>query len=228
VDRAVPTLAGQLDRLRARIAERDDQIRLRRNADGDPLADEEIEALRARQAVFREAVASLESVDPTHPTDHVDQTRQVRVGSLAVTIEHLGRGHSEGDLVVTVPSRGVLVAGDLVTLPVPAAAEAFVSDWIDVLGEVARRPWEVIVPGHGAPTTDRVYLEALTMLMQQTRAHVVDGIERNLSLEDILAQATFPDFTTRYLSEAGSAEAMFAAFYIDPAIRALYADLTGR
>ena len=36
------------------------------------------------------------------------------IGGRAVRLEHLGRGHTDGDLLVWVPDVGVLVAGDLV------------------------------------------------------------------------------------------------------------------
>src|SRR4051794_13395629 len=49
------------------------------------------------------------------PPDHTVKTEAtLDIGGRTVVLRHLGRGHSEGDLVVHVPDADVLVAGDLV------------------------------------------------------------------------------------------------------------------
>ena len=64
-DQAIPALDGQIDRLRQRVAERSRLLESGRDADGAELTAVRRAALEARQAFFREAIDSLETVTPT-------------------------------------------------------------------------------------------------------------------------------------------------------------------
>ncbi|GAB3983646.1 MBL fold metallo-hydrolase [Plantactinospora veratri] len=86
---------------------------------------------------------------PTHP---VRQEATVDVGGRAVLLRHLGRGHTEGDLVVQVPDADVVVAGDLIEQSGPPAFEdAFPLEWVETVAALLRllTPGSVVVPGHG-------------------------------------------------------------------------------
>jgi glyoxylase-like metal-dependent hydrolase (beta-lactamase superfamily II) len=85
---------------------------------------------------------------------HLVHARQaLDVGGRPVVLHHLGRGHTEGDLVVQVPDADVLVAGDLVEESGPPAFEdAYPLEWPETLAALLRlcSPATVVVPGHGA------------------------------------------------------------------------------
>src|SRR4051794_38097958 len=61
----------------------------------------------------RELAEGLAAVTVRPPDRTVHQTATVDVGGRTVELRHLGRGHTDGDLVVHIPDAGVLVAGDL-------------------------------------------------------------------------------------------------------------------
>jgi glyoxylase-like metal-dependent hydrolase (beta-lactamase superfamily II) len=84
------------------------------------------------------------------------------LGDRVADVRYLGRGHTDHDLVVTVPDAGVVCAGDLVEQGAPPAFEdAYPLEWsgtvarlldlIDTLPATpdARRGTR-IVPGHGS------------------------------------------------------------------------------
>jgi glyoxylase-like metal-dependent hydrolase (beta-lactamase superfamily II) len=126
-------------------------------------------------AHIKELIAADRDPDPEHPeiTDEILQdvldTEPVlpdRTFSSAATIDlgdrylellHLGRGHTDGDLVVCVPDCDVMFAGDLVEeSPDREATPGFGSDcwpleWADTLDRVISllRPQSLVVPGHG-------------------------------------------------------------------------------
>ncbi|WP_422774271.1 MBL fold metallo-hydrolase [Plantactinospora sp. WMMC1484] len=114
---------------------------LRRQAYDEVLpADPGLAAELARTAVLA----------PTHP---VRKEATVDVGGRTVLLRHLGRGHTEGDLVVQVPDADVLVAGDLIEESGPPAFEdAFPLEWVETVAALldCLTPASVVVPGHGA------------------------------------------------------------------------------
>ncbi|WP_105033091.1 MBL fold metallo-hydrolase [Arthrobacter ruber] len=76
------------------------------------------------------------------------------LGVLSVTLFHLGRGHTDHDLLVGAGS--VLFAGDLVEEGAdPAFEDSFPTDWVRTLGKMAALEdlYDVFVPGHGEPMT---------------------------------------------------------------------------
>ena len=72
------------------------------------------------------------------------------MGTTELRIRHAGPAHTPEDLVVHVPARGVLFAGDLVFRGrVPFVGQADSRRWIGALeGLLALQP-RLVVPGHG-------------------------------------------------------------------------------
>ena len=87
------------------------------------------------------------------PDSIVHDEVSLDVGGRPVTLRHLGRGHTAGDLIVEVPDADLVVAGDLVEEGAPPGfSDAYPMAWPDTLaGLVARLgPQTKVVPGHGA------------------------------------------------------------------------------
>ncbi|MFJ3958407.1 MBL fold metallo-hydrolase [Arthrobacter sp. NPDC090010] len=102
-----------------------------------------------------------------------DQPVLLDLGDLSVQLFHLGRGHTEGDLLVGTPS--ALFAGDLVEHGAyPAFEDSYPADWADALRHISalRHRYEYLVPGHGALMDDgAVRTMADTMAMAVRQAH---------------------------------------------------------
>ncbi len=76
--------------------------------------------------------------------------------TLDVALEQ--RAVTEGDLWIYDKSSGVLIAGDLVTLPAPFLDTACPRRWKEALERLAKTDFELLIPGHGAPLTRRQFL----------------------------------------------------------------------
>ena len=103
------------------------------------------------------------------------------IGGRVVELRHLGRGHTEGDLIVSVPSADVVIAGDLVEQGGPPSFEdSYPVEWPEALAalRVLPPPTAVVVPGHGAPVDlefVRAQHEELTELAWLIRDGDADG-----------------------------------------------------
>jgi glyoxylase-like metal-dependent hydrolase (beta-lactamase superfamily II) len=144
-------------------------------------------------------------------------------GGRVVEIIHLGFGHSQGDLIVSVSDpaadgfAGVIFAGDLVeSAPsIDAAAPYFGSDssvdqwsWtLDRLYNLAR-PGVIIVPGHGEPV-DRDFVRDQRDAVDAVRLELQRLLEAGVAEEDALEQGNWP----------------FPAKNVAPVISAGYAEL---
>lgn len=90
------------------------------------------------------------------PLDPPDRTfrgaADLDLGGRQVALGHLGRGHTDHDVVAFVPDAQVLFAGDLVEHGAPPGFEdSYPLDWPATLGHVLDLADGVVVPGHGEP-----------------------------------------------------------------------------
>lgn len=84
-----------------------------------------------------------------------DQPVLVNLGGIAATLFHLGRGHTDGDLLVGTPT--TLFAGDLVEHGAyPSFEDSYPVEWSQTLRQLSalRHRYEFLVPGHGEPVND--------------------------------------------------------------------------
>lgn len=58
-----------------------------------------------------------------------------------------------GDVWILDETTGVLIAGDLVTLPAPFLDTACPTRWQESLDRIAKLEFDLLIPGHGAPMT---------------------------------------------------------------------------
>ncbi len=81
----------------------------------------------------------------------------LRVGAYDFRIRHVGPAHTAEDLVVHMPQRGVLFAGDLVFRGrIPYVGQADSRQWIESLARLIALEPRLVVPGHGPVSTDAV------------------------------------------------------------------------
>ena len=90
------------------------------------------------------------------PDRWLDQQDTVlRVGTHEFQIRHVGPAHTPEDLVVYLPSRGVLFAGDMVFRGrIPFVGQSDSRQWIESLSRLIEFKPKIVVPGHGAVSTD--------------------------------------------------------------------------
>lgn len=109
----------------------------------------------------RGAIADdIEAVEIDLPDRSFATSATLEVGGRAVELRHLGRGHTESDIVVRVPDAAVLFAGDLLEHGAPPwCGDGYPIDWSETLAAMLPLADGVIVPGHGA-VADRDFVLA--------------------------------------------------------------------
>lgn len=109
------------------------------------------EARRARIAAGEPSIAKDLLVVEIDPPDRVfAETATIEVGGRPVELRHLGRGHTDHDIVVTVPDAVVVFAGDLIEGgAVPFYNDGYPLDWPETASRLTDLVTGIVVPGHG-------------------------------------------------------------------------------
>ena len=226
VEQAVPALAGNIGRLREMWSARD-AILASGLENGESIGADRRVALEQRQALFRGALADLETAVPALPTLTFDSALSLRSGEFEVQVLHLGRGNTGGDVVVFVPGEGVLITGDLLTHPVPAGAEAFIVEWVETMRRVRALGARVLVPGHGPVMRDYTYFDLVDELLQRVVAQARGAVDAGTSLETLQQEVDLGGLRARLTGGDEAIAQAFDRFFLMPALESAYGELSG-
>jgi glyoxylase-like metal-dependent hydrolase (beta-lactamase superfamily II) len=153
-----------------------------------------------RAAVAREhpdLAAGLAEVVIDPPDRTFSEEARLLVDGRAVWLRHLGRGHTDGDIVVEVPDAGVLFAGDLLENgATPFFGDAYPLDWPETALRLAELVRGAVVPGHGA-VGDRSFAEAQAAAFLEIARLGREVHAGRLALEDAIAASPFDPATSR-------------------------------
>jgi glyoxylase-like metal-dependent hydrolase (beta-lactamase superfamily II) len=102
-------------------------------------------------ATWQAEVKRIDSGEQLLPTRPVTTAGDTVVADRLLRLGLERNAVSGGDVWVFDPASRVLVAGDLVTLPVPLFDTACPQGWSEALERLQAQPFDLLVPGHGAP-----------------------------------------------------------------------------
>jgi glyoxylase-like metal-dependent hydrolase (beta-lactamase superfamily II) len=118
---------------------------------------------RQRAGLIREFPALADELSEVvfDPPDHTfEASAAIDVGGRPVALRHLGRGHTDNDIVVLVPDADVLFAGDLLENGAPPYfGDSYPIDWPATVEALLPLVTGAVVPGHG-DAADRAFAAA--------------------------------------------------------------------
>ena len=121
--------------------------------------------------------ADFREVAITPPAFTITDHATVTFGGRTLELRHLGRGHTDNDIVITVPDTGVTFAGDLVEEGAPPSfGDAFPLEWPETVTALLGVMRDRAIPGHGGVvdrrfvTSQRDALAEVAALATERRA----------------------------------------------------------
>jgi glyoxylase-like metal-dependent hydrolase (beta-lactamase superfamily II) len=149
----------------------------------------------------------LREVIITPPRHTFADAAMIDVGGRRVELRYLGRGHTDNDIVITVPDAAVLFAADLLENGAPPwFGDAFPLDWPATVERLLGIVTGPVVPGHGE-VADRALAERQLGELREIAdlgQRVADG---DLGLEDAVARGPFGPEASREPIERAVAQA---------------------
>jgi glyoxylase-like metal-dependent hydrolase (beta-lactamase superfamily II) len=164
----IATLPRELERLTAEIAKAPtSEARTR-------LEDER----RGKEAYLGE----LRAMQVTLPSLTFERSLVLYRPQRTVQILWLGRGHTDGDVVVYVPQDKVVMTGDLIHGWMPYMGDSHPYDWVHTLEAVERLDFDAVLSGHGDVLRGKdvfaLWRAYLTDLMAETARVYADGLSQ--------------------------------------------------
>jgi glyoxylase-like metal-dependent hydrolase (beta-lactamase superfamily II) len=134
----------------------------------------------------------FDEVKLTPPSELFDESATIGLGDRQVELRHLGRGHTDNDIVITVAGASVLFAGDLLeNAPAPAFGDSYPIAWVETGRALLGMVEGVVVPGHGDPFDlqfARDQVEQLAALAELGK----DAAGGAIGLDEAIRRSPFP------------------------------------
>jgi glyoxylase-like metal-dependent hydrolase (beta-lactamase superfamily II) len=103
------------------------------------------------------------------PDETFEDRRILDLGGTRIELLHLGPAHSPGDISVWLPDQRLVIAGDIAFHQrlLPVFEDTDTAAWLETWETFAGLGAEIVIPGHGDPTT-------MDVVTRYTRDYLVD------------------------------------------------------
>lgn len=154
-------------------------------------------------AKTRPDVADLHLAAPEPPKQVIkDETYVLNDGERRVEFRHFGWGHTRGDGYVYLPKEQILCTGDaVVNGPYNNLRDAYIANWGDILGKVAKLRIKFVLPGHGKMGGWEL-VTGQEQFLRELYQNVKKGVDREESLETIQGELKLPSSVSTWVSDA--------------------------
>ena len=116
----------------------------------------------------------LQEIKPTPPNVTYSSKMVLHKGAREIQLLFLGRGHTAGDTVVFLPAERIVCTGDLMESRLAYMGDAFFDEWVATLGALKNLDFAVVLPGHGAPFSDKSLITAFQSYLSDITKKVAD------------------------------------------------------
>jgi cyclase len=182
----------------------------------------EREAVESAVRIVRQYVAESRAFRPVAATDTVHRRMTLGQGDQRIDLLWFGPGNTRGDLIVHLPSRGIVAGGDLVVAPVPFAFNSHPASWVGVLDSLVALKPLIVVPGHGPVMRDLEYIHSVHDWLDRINHEVSAAVARHDSLGAVLKTVTLDDVRRSVTRNGKWSNFLFGQFFLGPAVRAAF------
>jgi len=146
-----------------------------RDTSGNETLDEAERAGFARAALeYEQFGREMARAHRVAPAEVFDKSLLLADDTMPVEVKFLGRANTEGDAIVWLPAQKIVFSGDVVVLPVPYGFNSYPGEWLGVLQDIHDMGYDVLVPGHGRPMFDTLYVDSLIAMLKDIRTQVAN------------------------------------------------------
>jgi cyclase len=142
------------------------------------------------------------TIIPTAPNVTYTSKLTLHRGSREIQLLFLGRGHTAGDTVVFLPRERIVCTGDLMESRLAYMGDAYFDEWVATLGALKNLDFDLVLPGHGSPFSDKglitafqSYLTDITKKVADLRAQGASPEEAARRVDLTSHQKDFPQIT---------------------------------
>jgi cyclase len=184
MNRTLGVTQAQLEKLRRDLAQQTDAAEARR--------------LREQIKSREDYLTTMSRLKITAPVVTFDDTLSIQDVRRQTQLLSLGGGHTDGDIVLYVPSAKIAFLGDLFfNRAIPNVQDADILQWMKTLEQVLKLDADVFVPGHG-PVGSRKEVERFLSYLQELKSLVEPYVSRGDTADQAIRDIEMPKKFAEY------------------------------
>jgi len=146
-------------------------------------------------------------------------------GERRIVLQWMGRGNTDGDVIVWLPEDDVLITGDVLVAPIPYAFDSPMIEWVGTLGRLRELGPGTIIPGHGAVQRGTRYLEQVESLLELTIAAVRDANAAGVEYAGLAEAVDLRESEAVFTQGDPVRTRAWRAYYYEPGLASAWASL---
>jgi glyoxylase-like metal-dependent hydrolase (beta-lactamase superfamily II) len=162
------------------------------------------------------------------PTETFEENLILPDRTRPVEVRFMGRANTAGDAIVWLPLQRTVFAGDVVVSPVPFGFNAYPADWIEVLSQLKALDFQTLVPGHGRPMHDSLYLDRLTSMLHEVRTQLAPIAATDMTAQAASAQVDLDAMRDVLVGEDPWLRRWFRNYWKDPIVSSALREARGQ
>lgn len=142
-----------------------------------------------------------------YPDELTDESFVINDGDVQLTINYLGKAHSDADLTVLVEPDQVFITGDVIFEGrIPFVGDSDSKAWLETLNMMAdKKGIKALIPGHGGLATNPLQAIKLTRdYLAYLRLHLGEGVEEMMSFDELYSSIDWSLFEKLPAFEIGN------------------------
>jgi glyoxylase-like metal-dependent hydrolase (beta-lactamase superfamily II) len=179
-------------------------------------------AVTSAITIVRQYLKENAGFRPIAATDTVHRRKALGEGRDRIELRWFGYGNTRGDLVVHLPSKGIVATGDLVVAPVPFGFNSYPRSWVGVLDSVLALKPRLIVPGHGPVLRDVRYVRSVREWLSRIDREVSALAENGDSLGAVMKTVTLDDVRPVVTGNEKWMNFLWRQFFVRPSVAAAF------
>ena len=148
-----------------------------------------------------------ENTHLVYPDVLIEESFVIDDGEIKLTINYLGKAHSDADLTVLVEPDQVFITGDVIFEGgIPFVGDSDSKAWLETLDKMAEtKGIKALVPGHGSLATDPLQAIKLTRdYLAYLRLNLGEGVEEMMSFDELYKSIDWSPFEKLPAFELGN------------------------
>ena len=167
----------------------------------------------------------LPTMELVYPDTIFEDSLVYEFGDRTIHLKWLGRGNTDGDVVVWLPEDSVLATGDILVAPIPYAFDSPMLDWAKTLGQLAALDVATIIPGHGSVQHDKQYLRRVRMLLESTVDAVRNAHDDGVAHADLAEAVDLRSYESEFTNDDPEHVWAWHAYFVSPGVRSAWSSL---
>ena len=199
-----------------------------KDPEGKPLAEDRRARWKAMIPDIEAGAGEIRRAQLVPPTLMVQDGVALQRGNREIQIRYLGKGNTDGDLVVWLPKERIVVSGDLVVHPQPYGFGSYPREWIETLDKLVGLDYSYLVPGHGEVQRDAAYVRNLQALIRAVRDQVGQAVKEGATLEQARARLNIgPELEQAFTGGEARRKTLLKGWFLDPFSLSAYKEAKG-